>query len=76
MKARFGQCVRSLLVQAELPDTDAQLPNENAFTLSSVRKESELLVLHNLQFPTNHFVSQTCKNGYQSWALVLGVPWW
>ena len=67
MNARFGQYVRSL-VQGELPDIDnysypvlpddVQLPNENAFILSSVCKESGLLVLNNLQTPTNHFVSQ------------------
>lgn len=39
-----------------MPD-DVQLPNENVFILSSVCKESELMVLNNLQTPDNHFVS-------------------
>ncbi len=49
MNARFGQSVRSLLEQDEVPgmenfsypvlSDDVPLPNENAFILSSVCKE-------------------------------------
>ncbi len=74
MNARFGQSVLSLLDQDKVPGMEnfsypvlpdnVPLPNENAFILSSVCKESELLVLNILEKPTNHFKSKkTYKQG-------------
>ena len=74
MNTRFGQLARELTEQVELPDgdnysypvlpDDIRVPNDNAFILSSICKESELVLINNLKTPFKHFVSKkTYKKG-------------
>ena len=52
-----------------LPD-DVNVPNNNAFILSSMCKEFKLLLLNNLKTPMKHYVSgktsEKVMNGHQN----------
>ena len=76
MNTRFGASVRELLSAVDVPNCDSvsypvmpddvHVPSENAFILSSICQESNMLVLNNLKFGVHHFQSnKTYRKGRQ-----------
>ena len=74
MNTRFGTLAKELPNMVGLPmcdnfsypviPDDVNVPNDNAFILSSICRESKLILLNNLKTPDKHFVSsKTYKKG-------------
>ena len=81
MNTRFGSSVRNLLSFPErmdefsypcIPD-DVMFPNDNAFILSGICKETQLIVLNNLKTPTKHFMSNKTYRKGNEWTSELDV---
>lgn len=81
VNARFGMFARELPSQVEVPNhdiysypviaDDVRLPNDNAFILSSICKESKLLLVNNLKTPWNHFVGGKTYRKGKEWVSAL-----
>ena len=77
LNARFGKYARELPRLIELPDSnlysypvladDVQVPNDNAFILSTICKESGLLLVNNLKTPSKHFLSNKTYRKGNDW---------
>ena len=83
MNTRFGRLARELPSLSEVPNHDQysypvlpdeiNVPNDNAFILSSMCKESKLLLLNNLKTPKKHYISgKTFRKGNE-WTSELDV---
>ena len=69
MNARFGTSVRNISLSSSIPEIQActypdipdnlTSPNDNAYLLSTICVDNDLIVLNNIKTPTDHFPS--CK---------------
>ncbi len=82
MNTRFGSSVRDLMRFPGLMDhefsypcipDDVMFPNDNAFILSGICKETKLVVLNNLKTPTKHFMSNKTYRKGNEWTSELDV---
>lgn len=79
--ARFGASVRELLSVVEVPNCDyvsypvipddVPVPSENAFILSSICQETNMLVLNNVKFGVHHFRSNKTYRKGREWVSEL-----
>lgn len=81
MNARFGASVRELLSSVEVPNCDSvsypvipdnvHVPSENAFILSSICQETNMLVLNNIKLGGQHFLSSKTYRKGREWVSEL-----
>ena len=77
MNARLGRCVRDIVnnnnfTYPNLPD-DVITPNDNAYLLSTICKDHDLVVINNLKTGNKHFVSDRTYRQGTNWVSELDV---
>lgn len=83
LNARFGHFVRDIPKLAELPNSGlysypslpdpVRNPNDNAYIVSTICIESEILILNNLKTQDKHFVSNKTYCKGREWVSELDI---
>ena len=83
LNARFGASVRNIPLRSRLPainnctypniPDDVPSPNDNAYVLSTICVDNDLIVLNNVKTPSSHFPSQKTFKKSNQWISELDI---